>query len=41
MRNLIRITVLLALLGGRTTIAQTVGSAGSRIQQAPRSIAQP
>ena len=29
MRNLIRIAVLLALLGSRTTIAQTIGSAGS------------
>jgi hypothetical protein len=30
MRNLIRIAVLLALLGSRTTIAQTIGSAASR-----------
>jgi hypothetical protein len=29
MQNLIRITVLLALLGSRATIAQTVGSATS------------
>jgi hypothetical protein len=29
MRNLVRIAVLLALLGSRTTIAQTIGSAGS------------
>jgi len=29
MRNLIRIAVLLALLGSRATIAQTIGSAGS------------
>ena len=29
MRNLIRIAVLRALLGSRTTIAQTIGSAGS------------
>jgi hypothetical protein len=29
MRNWITITVLLALLGSRTTIAQTIGSAGS------------
>ena len=29
MRNLIGIAVLLALLGSRTTIAQTIGSAGS------------
>ena len=29
MRNLIGIAVLLALLGSRTTIARTIGSAGS------------
>jgi hypothetical protein len=29
MRNLIRIAVSLAVLGSRTTIAQTIGSAGS------------
>jgi hypothetical protein len=44
MRNLIRIAVLLALLGSRTTIPQTVGSvgssAGSASATAPSSLTQ-
>jgi hypothetical protein len=41
MRNLIRTAVLLALLGSRTTIAQTIGSAGSSASAAaPSSLTQ-
>jgi hypothetical protein len=39
MRNLIRTVVLLALLGSRTTIAQTMGSAGSSAGSASATVA--
>ncbi len=38
MRNLIRIGVLLAVLGSRATIAQTVGSTGSSARSATTTV---